>query len=356
MAENSDGSEKTEQATPKRVEKARGEGNVSLSVDFSTAILLLTGFVLLALMGPWFMRASAETIRWSLQDALLIQLDDRETLRTFIMHHLPLGRWAMVFCGITFVFGLLVAIGQVGLNFSFTPLMPKLSKINPITGLGRLFGTRGIMRLVFGIFKLIVLGLLAWYLIRHDLTRMLQITPEVGARFAADAHALLWIAIKLISVLITAGAADFIYQRWQHTQDLMMTKQEVKEEYKQSEGDPLIKGRIRQIQRQMAQRRMMQEVPKADVVITNPTHVAVAIKYDQAKMAAPIVLAKGYDAMAQRIKDLAAKHHITLVENVALARALAKDVPIGKPIPVKWYQAVAEVLAMVYKLKKAKAA
>jgi flagellar biosynthetic protein FlhB len=131
-----------------------------------------------------------------------------------------------------------------------------------------------------------------------------------------------------------------------------LTKQEVREEMKQSEGDPLIKGRIRQIQRQMAMRRMMQEVPKADVVITNPTHVAVALKYDQDKMFAPVVVAKGYDATAQRIKAIAAEHHITQVENVDLARALAKEVEIGRAIPTKWYQAVAEILSMIYKLKR----
>ena len=131
-----------------------------------------------------------------------------------------------------------------------------------------------------------------------------------------------------------------------------MTKQELKEEFKQSEGDPLIKSKIRQIQRQMAQRRMMQEVPKADVVITNPTHVAVALKYDKGNMHAPIVLAKGYDAVAQRIKEIAKKHNIVQVENISLARALAKEVEIGKAIPTKWYQAVAEVLSIVYKLKK----
>jgi flagellar biosynthetic protein FlhB len=158
--------------------------------------------------------------------------------------------------------------------------------------------------------------------------------------------------VKLASVLFIIAAGDFIFQRIQHTKDLMMTKQEIKEEIKQSEGDPLIKSKIRQIQRQMAQRRMMQEVPKADVIITNPTHVAVALKYDKATMAAPIVLARGYDDVAQRIKAIAAEHGIVQVENIALARALAKELDVGDAVPVKWYQAVAEILSMVYKLKK----
>jgi flagellar biosynthesis protein FlhB len=144
---------------------------------------------------------------------------------------------------------------------------------------------------------------------------------------------------------------DFMYQRYQHTKDLMMTKQEVKEEFKQAEGDPMIKGKIRQIQRQMAQRRMMQEVPKADVVITNPNHVAVALRYDRETMHAPEVIAKGYDDVAQRIKAIAKEHNIPMVENVPLARALAKEVEIGRGVPGKWYEAVASVLAAVYKVK-----
>jgi flagellar biosynthetic protein FlhB len=181
---------------------------------------------------------------------------------------------------------------------------------------------------------------------------MLTVKRDAAERLAVESWGIFVLVMKLAAVLFVIAAADFLFQRWQHTQDLMMTKQEIKEEIKQSEGDPLVKGKIRQIQRQIAQRRMMQEIPKADVVITNPTHVAVALKYDKETMAAPIVLAKGYDEVAQRIKEIAKEHGIVQVENVPLARALAKELDVGDPVPVKWYQAVAEVLSMVYKLKK----
>jgi flagellar biosynthetic protein FlhB len=233
--------------------------------------------------------------------------------------------------------------------------MPKINRISPITGFGRLFGLRGLMRFVFNFLKLTLVVTLAWYILSQDIPRMMVIKTDVSERIASDAWMIFIMIIKLASVLFIISIGDFLYQRFQHTKDQMMTKHEVKEEIKQSEGDPLIKAKIRQIQRQMAQRRMMQEVPKADVIITNPTHVAVALKYDKDKMSAPIVVAKGYDDVAQKIKELAKLHNIVQVENVTLARALAKEVEIGRAVPVKWYQAVAEILSMVYKLKKSAA-
>jgi flagellar biosynthetic protein FlhB len=208
------------------------------------------------------------------------------------------------------------------------------------------------MRFVVNLLKLTLVVILAWYLLSEDIPRLLAVKRDATERLAVESWVIFVLVIKLASVLFIIAAADFLFQRWQHVQDLMMTKQEVKEEIKQSEGDPLVKGKIRQIQRQIAQRRMMQEVPKADVVITNPTHVAVALKYDKSTMAAPVVVAKGYDEVAQRIKAIAAEHGVVQVENVPLARALAKELDVGDVVPVKWYQAVAEVLSMVYKLKK----
>ena len=174
---------------------------------------------------------------------------------------------------------------------------------------------------------------------------------DLRERFGEKVWILFYLALLLATVLGVIAVFDYVYQRWQHAKDQRMTKQEVKEEHKQAEGDPLLKGKIRQIQRQMAQQRMMEEVPKADVVITNPTHVAVALRYDATEMLAPIVVAKGYDAVAQRIKRVAAENDVIQVENVPLARALAKSVDIGHPIPTDMFQAVAQVLSHVYKLK-----
>ena len=351
MAENQSGGEKTEEPTPKKLQDARNEGQVPFSMELNTAVLLLVGFCLLAVFGTWFCQAAAVTIRFSIMEALTWELQDT-TLRAMIMHLIPLGLWAAAFIGAMATTGLVVCIAQVGFSLSGKALIPKIQRISPITGFGRLFGLRGLMRFLTNVLKLIILTGIAWMVLSSDIPRLAYVTGDLGARLANESWWIFLIGLKLALTLGIVGAIDILYQRFQHHRDLMMTKQEVKEEFKQSEGDPLIKSKIRQIQRQMAQRRMMQEVPKADVVITNPTHVAVALKYDAQKMAAPIVIAKGYDEVAQKIKKLAAEHNIPMVENVPLARALAKEIAVGKPVPGKLYQAVAEVLSYVYKLKK----
>ncbi len=353
MPESPQGGEKTEEPTPKRLSDARQEGQVAFSADVNTGGLLVIGFVVLAATGTWFAQSCAASLRYTFVTALGIELTDRSLWHGMLGILMPLAVWAGLVCGLFFLAGALLSVAQVGLSASLKPLMPKLTKINPVTGFGRLFGLRGLMRFVTNVLKLSLVVLVAWLVLSGDLMRLTILSPDPGHRLAADVWLLLILAVKLSLIVAAIALGDLLYQRFQHRRDLMMTKQEVKEEMKQSEGDPLIKAKVRQIQRQMAQRRMMQEVPKADVVITNPTHVAVALKYDQLTMAAPVVLAKGYDTVAQRIKALAAEHGIPMVENVALARALAKDVPVGKAIPAKWYQSVAEVLAYLYKMKKA---
>lgn len=352
MAESQSGGEKTELPTPKRIHEARQEGQVSFSPEVNISGLLFIGFALLAVMAPWFWQAMEASMRFALVEALSWELDDRTTQLALIRGHLPALGWLLPLLGALFVSGIILSVAQVGFQPTLKPLMPNLNRINPLTGLGRLFGMRGLMRFVVNLLKLTVVIGLSWWLLAEDIPRMVTVDADFRQRTAAESWLIYLLVMKLAALLAIIAAADFLYQRFQHTRDLMMTKQELKEEFKQSEGDPLIKSKIRQIQRQMAQRRMMQEVPKADVVITNPTHVAVALKYDKGNMHAPIVLAKGYDEVAQRIKEIAKKHNIVQVENIALARALAKEVDIGKAIPTKWYQAVAEVLSIVYKLKK----
>jgi flagellar biosynthetic protein FlhB len=351
VAENAQGGEKTEEPTPKRLQDAREEGQVAYSTDVNTAVLLLLGFCILAAYGSWFCRAMADTMRFSIVEALAWDIDG-SLMRVFATHLIPLGLWLLAVLGVLFAGGLVVSIAQVGFHLSGKALVPKFNRISPITGFGRLFGMRGLMRFVTNVLKLAILVGISWMILAADLTKLAYIGSDLGTRLANESYWIYILGVKLALTLAIVAAADLFYQRYQQHQDLMMTKQEVKDEFKQSEGDPLVKSKIRQIQRQMAQRRMMQEVPKADVVITNPTHVAVALKYDQLKMAAPVVLAKGYDSVAQKIKAIAAEHNIPMVENIALARALAKDVPIGKAVPAKLYQGVAEVLSYIYKLKR----
>ena len=353
MADSPGGGEKSEEPTPKKLQDARDEGQVAWSTEVPTAILTLVGFILLIATGPWFLDSCAACFRRCLTDHLREDLTSMSAIRIMILEFLPLGAWLALVALILFACIVAAGVAQVGFSPSLKPLAPKFEKLNPITGLGRLFGMKGLMRFGINLLKLGLLGIVAWMAISAQLAQLIPLHEDPIARMGTDAKRLADLGILLALVILGIAMLDLFYQRWQFHHDQMMTLQEVKDEYKQSEGDPHVKGKIRQIQREMAQKRMMQEVPKADVVITNPTHVAVALKYDAAKMAAPIVLAKGYDDVAQKIKAIAREHGITLVENVQLARALAKEVEVGDAVPVQWYQAVAEVLAWVYKLKNA---
>lgn len=345
--------EKTEEPTPKKRQDAREEGQVAFSPDLNSSGLLIAGFCALAVLAPWLWSVLAGLLRRCLDDRLATPIVDGRDVTALFGQAAPVGWYLLPFLATMFATGVALSVIQVGWHPTLKPLVPKFDRLNPLTGLQRLFSARGLMRTLTSVLKLTLVGFVAWRVIAADFTPQLTIGPDLGQRLGVECSALFWLGMKLCLVVAVLGIADWLFQRWQHGRDLMMTKQEVREEFKQSEGDPLIKGKIRQIQRDMAQKRMMQEVPKADVVITNPTHVAVALKYEQGTSAAPVVIAKGYDEVAQRIKALAIEHGITMVENIPLARALAKEVAIGRQIPVRWYQAVAEVLSLVYKLKKA---
>jgi flagellar biosynthetic protein FlhB len=248
--------------------------------------------------------------------------------------------------------GLFVNFFQVGIQFNTEQLSFKLDNLNPINGLGRIFSKRSLVELLKSLVKIIVIGAFIYSYLKDEILAMPQfLFYDLNTSLSQMADIIFLLAFKVIGVLIVLGVMDYGYQRWQTTQDLKMTKQEVKDEFKQTEGDPQIKGKIRSKQREMAMSRMMQEVPKADVIITNPTHYAVALSY-QKGMTAPKVVAKGKDITAQRIKSLARESDVPLVENVALARALYASTEIGDFIPHELYQSVAEVLAYVYRLKE----
>ena len=353
MAQDSGGGEKTEDPTPKKRQDARDEGQVAFSPEVNSAGVLLVGFTTLSFLGQDLWNACAVAMRRSMSEHLTVEITGFESVIRLFGQYLPVFGVLALFLGIILAAVAVMGIGQVGFHLTWKPLLPKMSRISPMTGFGRLFGVRGLVRVLVSAAKMALISVVAYYAIADDLPRQMAIDDRIGYRFGVEISSLLGLAMRLVFVMVIIAAIDYAYQRYQHSKDLMMTKQEVKEEYKQSEGDPLVKSKIKQIQRAMAQKRMMQEVPKADVIITNPTHVAVALKYDKDGMAAPEVIAKGYDEVAQKIKAIAAEHGIPQIENVPLARALAKEVEIGRAIPTKWYQAVAEVLALVYKLKKA---
>jgi len=252
------------------------------------------------------------------------------------------------------IIGLGINFFQVGLNFSTEAIEVKLDKLNPINGFGRIFSKRSLVELAKSVLKIVIIGFFLYNYLKDEILTMPQfIYYDLGTSLQEIAKILFAMVFQVIAVILILAIIDFAYQKWQTTQDLKMTKQEVKDELKQSEGDPQIKGKIRQKQRQMAMARMMQEVPKADVIVTNPTHYAVALQYHKG-MVAPVVVAKGQDLVAQRIKGIAKENHVPIVENKPLARALFSSVEIGDAVPTELYQAVAEVLAYVYRLKHRK--
>jgi flagellar biosynthetic protein FlhB len=344
--------EKTEKATPKKREDARKKGRVAFSREIPSAFILLLSLGAFYFWGHWMFTRLTEFMTVIFSRAATLQLHDENlqslsimVFRSFVIILLPL-------MGAVFFGGIAGNIAQVGFLITGEPLSPKLSKLNPLNGLKRLFSLRSLNELVKALIKMVIVGCVAYLTVKGDLLTIPGLMHcEVGEIFAYTGSMAFKICLFSCLVLIILAALDYAYQRWQYESDLKMTRQEVKDELKQREGDPTTKLRIRRLQLEMAQRRMMEEVPKADVVITNPTHLAIALKFDVKKMIAPKVVAKGADHIAQRIKDIARDHGIPVVEDKPLAQILFKTVEIGECIPVDLYRAVAQILAYVYRLK-----
>ena len=342
--------DKTEEPTAKKRADARKKGQVAKSQELNTAFVLLMGFFMLKLLWDSIYLNIAEYTKYILSNPT--QTVDTETvIQLFIGIIELLAKTSFpIMLAIMFI-GLGINFYQVGLHFNTESMEPKLSKLNPINGFGRIFSKRALVEMLKSIFKIIVIGsALYWVLIDHVLSMPQFIFFGLETSLGQIADIIFNMAFKICGIILVLGVLDLAYQKWQTTQDLKMTKQEVKDEFKQSEGDPQIKGKIKQKQRQMAMARMMQEVPKADVIVTNPTHYAVALEYHKG-MVAPRVLAKGQDLVAQRIKEIGRENGVAIVENKPLARALFASTEIGDSVPQELYQAVAEVLAYVYRLK-----
>jgi len=252
--------------------------------------------------------------------------------------------------------GMLGSYSQVGFLFTTDPLTPKFDRLNPFTGIKRvIFSKRSLVELLKGILKVVIIGIVGWSAIESYVSESaLVMDSDVLTIFLFLCKAAINISFKITLVFLVLAGIDYFLQRRLFENEIKMTKEEVKEENKQLEGDPLVKSRIRSIQRQLARRRMMQEVPKADVVITNPTHLAIALKYDVANMSAPKVIAKGADRIAEKIKEIARANNIPIIEDKPLAQLIYKSVDINDSIPQDMYQAVAQILAYIYKLKKKK--
>ncbi|MCK8823534.1 flagellar biosynthesis protein FlhB [Fuchsiella alkaliacetigena] len=343
--------EKTEEPTPKRREEAREEGQVARSQDLSMAFTLLFSFLLMFFLMEGILRDNIYLMRKFFTDYMTWELTP-QNFNSILMEVVVFGI-RLIFPIMLIIMVIGVALGIVQVGFLFTPkvIQPELSKLNPISGLKRIFSLRTLVELVKSLLKVSIVGVVAYLTIRAEMESILLLgTMGLGGALQFLGRLIFNVAVRVSLVLIILGIADFAYQKWQHEQDLKMTKQEVKEERKQREGHPEVKKRIKREQQKMAQMRMMEDVPEADVVITNPVHIAVAVKFDIETMEAPIVVAKGKNEVAERIKAKAEEFEIEIVEEKALARALYGSVEIGEEIPTELYQAVAEILAYVYQL------
>ncbi|WP_414625508.1 flagellar biosynthesis protein FlhB [Selenomonas bovis] len=342
--------DKTEEPTAKKRQDAAKKGQVGKSQELSTAFVLLIGFfVIKALWEQIYANIAGYTIY--IFGHLNQNVDVENVIQLFIGMGVIFVKTAMPIMLAVMVVGLAVNFFQVGLNVSAEKIQPKFDNLNPINGVGRMFSKRSLVELVKSVLKIVVIGFFIYNYLKDEIFTMPQfIFYDLGTSLAKMSEIIFTLAFQVIGVIFVLAVLDFGYQKWQTTQDLKMTKQEVKDEFKQTEGDPQIKGKIRQKQRQMAMSRMMQEVPKADVIVTNPTHFAVALKYEKG-MTAPVVVAKGADFVAQKIKSVGRENDVPLVENRPLARALYASTEVGDSVPRELYQSVAEVLAYVYRLK-----
>jgi len=347
------GQERTEKATPKRRRDARKKGQVAQSRELSSVMILMTALGFFYFAGSWIFDSLLQVIGGVYGHLDTLRLDAVSEVNAFSVEIFK----KVLLILIPFFVPILIAgmagnIGQIGFEIHGEPMRPKLTRLNPIAGLKKLVSLRSMVEVIKSVIKILFIGGIAFGIVKNETTAM----PALMQQEVVDILLFIGrVAFKIFFfvclALIVLAFLDYAYQRWQYEQSLKMTKQEVKDERRQIEGDPKVKGRIRRVQLELARRRMMEAVPEADVVITNPVHLAVALKFDAAKMIAPTIVAKGSGYVAERIKEIARSHQVPIVENKPLAQALHKMAEIGEFIPVELYRAVAEVLAYVYRLK-----
>lgn len=349
-----EGGEKTEEATPKKLDDARKEGQVAKSQELTTAFSLITLFVVLKLFVSYVTNGFVDNFSMiygsiSTYSKEIFNVDYamsymRESMKQILLIAVPMMGGALaVSLGISAL--------QVGWKPTAKPLQPKFDRLNPVNGFKRMFSMDKLFELVKAILKIGLVGYLAYTTFKDQVGIVsLVYGLELFTAVMLIGNMVINFGLKVSIVFLIIGVADFIYQKLKFAKDMRMTKQEIKEEFKQTEGDPKIKGQIRQKMREVSQRRMMQKIPEADVVITNPTHLACAIKYDKEVSKAPVLVAKGADYLAQKIKDVARENNVPIVENKPLARMLYHNVELDEEIPEELYQLTAEVLAYVYSI------
>jgi flagellar biosynthetic protein FlhB len=364
MAEEPDKQEKTEDATTRRREESREQGQVALSHEVASALMLLVALIVLLVAGSWFAQGAGTLIVDSL--ASLGEQGRAEASVPGAAGWITAGAAHMGYASLAlivplFAVGLLSCYGQVGFQITPKALAWDPARLDPFKGFGRVFGKRGGMRTLMALVKILAIGVTVAVVAWGQLPRLAALTgSEIGPIMAAMGAVTLRCTSAALAAILALALGDLFWQRFQYESDMRMSKKEVRDEAKSTEGDPHIKSKIRQLQREMAQSRMMSDVPKATVVVTNPTHYAVALRYERderepqgkRRRSAPYVVAKGVDHLAQRIKQVAREHEVPCIEDVPLARALHAQVEIGDEVPEQLYQAVATVLAHVYRVQE----
>jgi flagellar biosynthesis protein FlhB len=352
MAEDQD--EKTEEATQSRRDEFRKRGQVAQTKELASALFMLFSAGLVYVLGRYFFNEIYAMFQYSLGDTMVSLIRQGDIKEALAVTGLKLVYLIGPVLGITGVIAIASSVMQVGFLQVEDAFSPNPDKINPIEGFKRVFSIRALAEGIKAFLKLLVISVVLYFLIKSEVLQvpyLYQYNIEQIIRYTGV------LTVKLLAgvggVMTVIAAVDYFFQRWELNKQMMMTKQEVKEEHKTREGDPMIKARIRRVQREVANRRMMDKVPKADVIITNPTHIAVALKYDE-NLPAPQVIAKGADLVAEKIKAIAKENNIPIVENKPLARTIYKTLKIGQVIPRELFVAVAEVLSYVYKLRRRK--
>lgn len=353
MAENDSSQEKTEEATPKKLQDSRNKGQVARSKELGTSAVLLSAAVGFAMVGP----SLAKSLATIMSTVFTMEREHIfDTNRMFSVWEMVGRELAFPMASLIFVIALVAFIGNIvlgGITFSTKAFMPKLDKMSPLKGFKRMFGVQALVELTKGVAKFSVVALSAYFLLSFYFNDILALSRENlpgNVHHALDL--LVWMFILLCSSTLLIVLIDVPFQIWNHKKQLKMTLQEVKDEYKDTEGKPEVKGRVRQMQREIAQKRMMSEVPNADVIVVNPEHFAVAVKYDAMKSTAPFVLAKGVDDVAFKIREIAREHEIAIVSAPPLARAIYHTTKIDQEIPEGLFTAVAQILAYVFQLRQ----
>ncbi len=344
-----DAGDKSEAPTPRRRSESRQRGQVAKSQELNAAALLLTAMIGLALFGQGIWQALLAVMRSSLSGEGYPSIDAGMVLAALSAKRMGAALAPLMVSFL--IVGVLVLLAQVGWLFTWEPLIPKLDKLNPIAGFKRIFSGHSLVQLGQNLVKLSLIVGIAWMSVRSVIHKIVfSHTLEFEDIFPFATSLIFELALRLCLVLLVIAVIDYFYQRYRHEKQLKMTQEEVKEEMKRMEGDPVVQRRRREVQLRLATQRMKSTIPQADVVVTNPTHYAVVIKYDADSMIAPKVIAKGMDFMALRIREIAAGAGVPIVEKPELARGLYADVEIGHEIPERFYRVVAEILAYVYEI------